>query len=283
MNSQSNKNSNALRRWFRHETANGSSAAPPSSESGTVSPKPAAAGEPVKLEQTWKQWLRTAGRRAILGAALLAGLFLIYRLLWLTSWYWPYFLIRAYVRDHLPMAPPWAAETLAACVGILVLAQAGSILGFIFFGTHKRLMLALALAGLLLHAGLGWYSYGRVAVDDQGRVQIRVVERPGGILKAIDRDFDPETGRRSRWATEDDLIMLDLQRRGVKVVRVGVNRRFRSPQGSIIVYYTRVEGRLRLYSGPRHPDVSGDMPLATDQILREFVSQERSPGSHGRR
>lgn len=282
MNSQSGKNSNALRRWFRNGTASGSSATLPSSESGAVSPMPAAAGESAKPKQTWKQWLRTAGRRVILGAALLAGLFLIYRLLWLTSWYWPYYLIRTYVRDHLPMAPPWAAETLAACVGILVLAQAGSILGFIFFGTHKRLMIAVVLAGLAAHAGLGWYSYGRAAVDDQGQVLIRVVERPGGALKVIDRDFDPETGRRARQATPNDLVMLDLQRRGVKVVRVGANGPFRSPQGSIVVYYTRVDGRIRLYSGPRHRDVTGDMPLATDQVLREFVNQEHGPGSHGR-
>lgn len=274
MNSGNENKSAALRRWSRNGEASSSPAAS-ATPGNAASEKPEVSGKPACAEPAWRKWFRTAGRRVLLGAAVLTGLFLLYRLLWLTSWYWPYVLIRSYVSDHLPMAPPWAAETVAACVGILVLAQAGSILGFVFFGTHKRLMLALALAGLLLHAGLGWYSYGRVAVDSQGRVQIRVVERPGGALKVIDREFDPETGIRSRWATKNDLIMLDLQRRGVGVVRVGASGPFRSPQGSIIVYYARAGGRLRLYSGPRHHEVSGDMKLATEQVLRAFINQEQ--------
>jgi len=62
----------------------------------------------------------------------------------------------------------------------------------------------------------------------------------------VDRDFDVETGRRARIASEADLVMLDLQRRGVKVRRAGKGGPFRSAQGTINVYYTRRDGRVSL-------------------------------------
>ncbi len=63
--------------------------------------------------------------------------------------------------------------------------------------------------------------------------------------------------------------MLDLQRRGMKVRRLGKSGPFRTAQGTINVYYTRRNGHLALYNGPRHPEVSGEVELATDEIIRE--------------
>jgi hypothetical protein len=154
-------------------------------------------------------------------------------------------------------------------------AQASAIASFVLFGRHKREMLILVLAGALLHAALGWYGYERVAVDEKGRVRVRVVERPDGSLKVIERDFDPETGRPARWATPGDLVMLDLQHRGLRVERVSASGPFRSPQGTIIVYWTQRDGRVELYTGPRHRDVPGEMPLATEEILRLYLEQNQ--------
>jgi len=222
-----------------------------------------------------RTWLRSFWNRVVVGLVLLSGLFLLYRFIWLTGWYWPYRMIRHYLEARLPMAEPWAIETMALLVAVLIPAQMGAILSFIFLGRHQRLMIGLALAGVMLHGGLSWYSYGRAVVDEQGQVRVRVVERPDGRLKVMDRAFDPETGRHARWATENDLVMLDLQRRGLSVQRVGPQGPFRSAQGTINVYYTRRDGRIVLYTGPRHPEVSGDMPRATDEILHEFLRQQR--------
>jgi hypothetical protein len=212
-------------------------------ESSSASSFPYAwAGDSVKKASskadTAGSWPGSFKRRVLVGLAMVTVLFLLYRFVWLTSWYWPYRLIGDYLRARMPLAEPWAIETLALLLATLVAAQGAAILSYILFGKHKREMLALSLAGVLVHGGLGWYSYGRVAVDEQGRVRIRVVERPDGKLKVIDRDFDPETGRRARWATDQDLVMLDLERRGLSVRRVSANGPFRSPQGTIIVYYS---------------------------------------------
>jgi hypothetical protein len=229
------------------------------------------------LTENGRTWLGVFWKRMLIGLALLGGLFLLYRFIWLTGWYWPYRMIRHYLEDRLPMADPWAVETLALLVAVLIAAQMGAIMSFVLLGRHQRLMIGLALAGVVLHGGLSWYSYGRVVVDEQGGVRVRVVEKPNGELKVIDRAFDPETGQRARVATEADLVMLDLQRRGLSVQRVGMKGPFRSAQGTINVYYTRRDGQIILYTGPRHPEVSGDMPRATDEMLRDFIRQQRRP------
>jgi hypothetical protein len=203
----------------------------------------------------------------------LGSLFLLFRFIWLTGWYWPYRLIHGYLEERLPMAEPWALQTMALLVAVLVAAEMGAIVSFILVGRHGRVVVGLAIAGVLVHGGLSAYSHGRVVVDDQGQVRVRVVEQPDGTLKVIDRKFDPETGRASRWATEADLVMLDLQRRGKRVERVGPEGPFRSAQGTIIVYSTRRDGQIVLYTGPRHRDVSGDMARATDEIIGEFLRQ----------
>jgi hypothetical protein len=69
--------------------------------------------------------------------------------------------------------------------------------------------------------------------------------------------------------------MLEMQRNTRRVERVGLEGAFRSPQGTIIVYYTRRDGQIVLYTGPRHQDVSGDMPRATDEVIQEFLKQRR--------
>ncbi len=215
-------------------------------------------------------------RRAILGVAVLVGLFLLYRLVWLTGWVLPYHLIASYLQERLPMLASWQIETIALLITSLVLAQAGAILSFVFLGKHKRLMLYFSLALALLHGAMGWYGHGRLAVDERGRVRVRVVEGTDGRLKVIERDYDPETGRPARQATENDLVMLDLQRRGISVSRVGAAGPFRSAQGTIIVYYARLsDGSILLYSGPRSPEVQGDMRLATTEIINEFLAQQR--------
>jgi hypothetical protein len=218
-----------------------------------------------------QSWLSKIRNRAIFGVVTIIGLFLLYRAVWLTSWYWPYRLLHRYLAEQLPMAAPWAINTMAMLMALLIFAQGAALLSFVFWGKHRRETLLLTLAGVLLNAGLGWYSHGRVVVDGQGQVIVRVVESSTGGLKVVEREFDVETGRRARIATEADLVMLDLQRRGVKVRRVGKGGPFRSLQGTINVYYTRRDGRVALYTGPRHPEVSGDMQLATDEIIREFL------------
>jgi hypothetical protein len=222
-----------------------------------------------------RRWLSSIKRRAIAGLLLLAGLFLLYRFIWLTAWYWPYRLISDYLRSRLPIAEPWMIESAALLACALLVAQAGAILSFIFLGRQKRVMIALIIIGAVLHGALGWYAHSRVVIDERGRVRVRIVERPDGTLKVVDSDFDPQTGKRARTATESDLVMLDLQRRGIPVREVGPTGPFRSAQGTINVYYTQRGGRVVLYTGPRHPDVSGDMPIATDEILREFLAQQR--------
>jgi hypothetical protein len=99
-------------------------------------------------------WLNSLWHRAIIGLALLGVLFLLYRFIWLTGWYWPYRMILHYLQARLPMAEPWAIEMMALLVAVLVAAQMGAILSFIFLGRHQRLMIGLALAGVLLHGGL---------------------------------------------------------------------------------------------------------------------------------
>ena len=233
---------------------------------------------------SWGPWLaglggvavlaKTGRRRALLGLAIGLALFLLYRFVWLTGWYAPYRLLLSYLHEQMPLADAWLIETLALVLTALLLAQGAALLSFVLFGKHKRAMLCLSLASALAHGGLGWYHQGRVVVDDKGRVQVRVVERPDGRLKVTEREYDPETGRRARWASENDLVMLDLQRRGVSVTRVGATGPFRSPQGTINVYFTRQNGHLIFYNGPRHTDVSGDMPRATEAVLREFTQQK---------
>ncbi len=156
---------------------------------------------------------------------------------------------------------------------MLIFAQGAALLSFVLWGKYRRETLLLTLAGVWLNAGLGWYSHGRAVVDGRGQVIVRVVESPTGALKVVDREFDVETGRQARIATKADLVMLDLQRRGVKVRRVGKGGPFRSAQGTINVYYARLDRRLALYTGPRHPEISGDMPLATDEIIQDFLRQ----------
>jgi len=236
---------------------------------------PSVAHSPVKLAMAPRVslWLRRMRNRAICGVAVLIGLFLLYRAVWLTSWYWPYRLLYRYLAEQLPMAAPWAINTMAMLMALLIFAQGAALLSFVLWGKHRRETLTLVLAGVLLNAGLGWYGHGRVVVDERGNVIVRVVEGPTGVLKVVDREFDAETGRRARIATETDLVMLDLQRRGVKVRCVGKSGPFRSAQGTINVYYARHEGRLALYTGPRHPEISGDMRLATDEIIRDFLRQ----------
>lgn len=219
------------------------------------------------------QWLRRIGNRALMGVGIMVVLFLAYRAVWLTGWYWPYRLLHGYLAENLPMAAPWLVDTLALLFATLIAMQGAAVVSFILWGKHRREMLALSLAGILLHGALGWYGYGRKAVDDSGKVVIRVVEMPTGYLKVVSRNFDPETGRPARLATETDLVMLDLQRRGVKVKRVGNGGPFRTAQGTICVYYTRRKGKIVLYTGPRHRDVTGDMPLANEEILREFLGK----------
>lgn len=216
-------------------------------------------------------------RRLILGIALLAGLFLLYRLVWLTGWVLPYGLISGYLQARLPMLASWQIETMALLLTALVLVQAGTILSFIFFGKNKRLMLYFSMALALLHGAIGWYSYGRLAVDESGHVRVRVVEGSDGKLKVIEHDYDPETGRPARWASENDLVMLDLERRGASVQRVNASGPFRSRQGTIIVYYTRRrDGRIVLYTGPRSPEVNGEMGLATNEIISAFLEQQNA-------
>ncbi len=171
----------------------------------------------TKLAHTARAWtnLRSFRNRAILGVLVLLVLFLLYRAVWLTSWYWPYQLLHSYLAEQLPMAAPWAIETLALLLASLITAQGATLLSFILWGKHRREMLALSLAGAVLHGCLGWYSYGRIAVDERGHVILRVVESPSGELKIASRDYDPETAQRTRVATSADLVMLDLQRRGV--------------------------------------------------------------------
>jgi len=244
--------------------------APPSTASADELPEQTAAA--VKRSRLSPFW-----RRVILGVALLTGLFLLYRLIWLTAWVLPYGLICGYLRERLPMLAPWQIETIALLITSLVLAQAGAILSFVFFGKHKRLMLYFSLSLALLHGAIGWYSYGRLAVDEKGRVRVRVVEGTDGRLKIIERDYDPETGRPTRRATENDLVMLDMQRRGIAVKRVGATGPFRSAQGTIIVYYLRrSDGRIVLYTGPRSPEVNGDMQLATAEIISQFLTQQNA-------
>lgn len=218
-------------------------------------------------------WLRKVRNRALIGAAIMVVLFLAYRAVWLTGWYWPYRLLHGYLTEQLPMAAPWLIDTLALLLAALIAMQGAALVSFVLWGRHRREMLALSLAGIALHGGLGWYGYGRNAVDDSGRVVIRVVETPTGRLKVVSRNFDPETGRPSRPATAADLVMLDLQRRGLGVKRVGRNGPFRTAQGTICVYYTRQNGRIALYNGPRHRNVSGEMPLATEDVIREFLKK----------
>jgi hypothetical protein len=229
----------------------------------------------LHLKRLWKGTLNSFWRRALLGLALLLGLFVLYRVLWLSGWYWPYRLITDYLRDRLPLAEPWVIQTGALLGCALLLAQAGTIVSFVVLGRHRRTMLYLVAAGALIHAALGWYSYGRIAVDETGLVRARVVERPDGSLKVIDRDYDPETGRRARFASDADLVMLDLQRRGIRVHEIGANGPFRSIQGTINVFYARRGNRIVLYSGPRHPDVPREMPLATEEVIGAFLQQER--------
>lgn len=224
------------------------------------------------VARVWSQW-RSLRNRALGGLLILLGVFLVYRAVWLTGWYWPYRMLRNYLTEQLPMANPWAIETFALLLATLIAAQAAAIFSFVFFGKHKREMLYLSLAAVLIHGVLGWYSYGRVVVDERGHINIRVVERPDGTLKVISRPVDPETGRPARLANEADVVMLDLQRRGLPVQRVGGQGPFRTAQGTINVFWTRQAGRVVLYTGPRHPDVSGDMPRATDAILHEFLQQ----------
>jgi hypothetical protein len=214
-------------------------------------------------------------RRVAIGLILLVGLFLLYRFIWLAGWYWPYQLIKDYLRERLPVIDPWAIETIALLACALLVLQAGAILSFIFFGRQTRLMAILIVAGALVHGAIGWYSYSRVAVDEEGHVRMRVIERMDGTLKVIDRNFDPQTGKRARWATANDLVMLELQRRGEQVRQVSPAGPFRSVQGTINVYYTRRGDKIILYTGPRHPDVSGDMPVATEETLQEFLTQQR--------
>lgn len=237
-----------------------------------------------RLSSVWPFNLRNAHtgfpassfrRRVVIGLILLVGLFLLYRFIWLAGWYWPYQLIKEYMRERLPVVDPWAIETIALLACALLVLQAGAILSFIFFGRQARLMAILIVAGALVHGAIGWYSYGRVAVDEEGHVRVRVIERMDGTLKVIDRDFDPVTGKRARWATANDLVMLELQRRGELVRQVSSVGPFRSMQGTINVYYTRRGDKIILYTGPRHPDVSGDMSVATEEILREFLAQQR--------
>lgn len=229
----------------------------------------------AKLSHAAREWttLRSFRNRVIWGLLLLLGLFLLYRAVWLTSWYWPYRLLQSYLAEQLPMAAPWAIDTLALLLASLIAAQGAALLSFILWGKHRREMLALSLAGAVLHGCLGWYSHGRVVVDERGRITLRVVESQTGQLKLVHHDYDPETGQRARLATAADLVMLELQRRGVAVQRVGKSGPFRSTQGTINVYYTRRDGRLVLYTGPRHPEVTGDMPRATEEVLREFLNQ----------
>ncbi len=219
-------------------------------------------------------WLKSLCNRAIVGAVVMAGLFLLYRAVWLTGWYWPYALLRDYLADRLPSAAPWVVQSLASLMTLVIFSQAAALVSYVLFGKHQRTVLALSLAGVMVNATLGWYSHGRVVVDDKGRVTVRIVERPDGRLKVIEHDFDPETGRPARWATEADLVMLDLQRRGLKVQHVGREGPFRSPQGTINVYYTRRDGRIALYTGPRHGQVTGDMPMATEEVVKEFLRQK---------
>jgi hypothetical protein len=214
-------------------------------------------------------------QRVIVGVALLAGLFLLYRLVWLTGWILPYRLISGYLEEQLPMLSSWQIETIALLLTVLVLAQVGTILSFVFLGKNKRTMIYFVLALALLHGAIGWYGYGRLAVDDSDHIRVRVAEGSDGKLKVIERDYDPETGRPARWATENDLVMLNLERRSISVARVGATGPLRSPQGTIIVYYTRrSDGIIVLYTGPRSPEVSGDMMLATSEIIREFLAQQ---------
>ena len=50
-------------------------------------------------------------------------------------------------------------------------------------------------------------------------------------------------------------------------------------QGTIIVYYMRrSDGRIVLYNGPRSSEVSGDMGLASNKIIREFLAQQNAAG-----
>ena len=211
--------------------------------------------------------------RLMIGLALLAGLFVLYRVVWFYSWSWPYQLICEYMRARLPLASPWLIESFAVMICVLLLAQLGSIARFILLGRNRREMAILVGVGALFHAGLGWYSSDRALVDEMGRICVQVVERPDGTLKVINRNYDPETGRQARVATENDLVMLEFQRTGRKVKRVGKQGPFRSHQGSIIVFYEKRDGCIYLYDGPRHSDVEGDMQLATEEILRQFMRQ----------
>jgi hypothetical protein len=251
----------------------------PSSDRVTAATTSDRNSQSVETTPAWvtkgRAWLRSFGRRLVVGLICLSGLFLLVRFIWLTGWYWPYRLIHGYLSEQLPMAEPWAIQTLALLVAVLIAAEIGAILSFILVGRHGRVVIGLVMVAVLAHGGLSWYRHDHVMVDDQGHVRVRVVESPDGTLKLIDRAFDPETGRAARWATEADLVMLEVQRNNRRVERVGPEGPFRSAQGTIIVYYTRRDGPIVLYSGPRHQDVSGDMPQATDQIINEFLRQRR--------
>jgi len=75
-------------------------------------------------------------------------------------------LISRYLQARLPMLASWQIETMTLLLTALVLVLAGTILSFIFFGKNKRLMLYFSMALALLHGAIGWYSYGRLAVDE---------------------------------------------------------------------------------------------------------------------
>ena len=124
-------------------------------------------------EAVSSRW-RLLRNRAICGVLILLGLFFVYRAVWLTGWYWPYRMLRNYLTEQLPMAAPWALEMFALLLATLIATQAAAIFSFVLFGKHKREMLYLSLAAALIHGMLGWYSYGRVVVDEVGRAVDRV-------------------------------------------------------------------------------------------------------------
>src|SRR5262245_12113723 len=52
-------------------------------------PSPPLSTNAEPLPRDWP-WLRALRNRAICATLILIGLFLVYRAVWLTSWYWPY-------------------------------------------------------------------------------------------------------------------------------------------------------------------------------------------------
>jgi len=90
------------------------------------------------MAQRVRSWLRTMRNRAILGVITLIGLFLLYRAVWLTSWYWPYRLLHSYLAEQLPMAAPWAINTMAMLMALLIFAQGAALLSFVLWGKHRR-------------------------------------------------------------------------------------------------------------------------------------------------